>query len=115
MSDSLSAEFPSSPDLDEIRERFTAAFVQGRFFPEGHECSPYVRLANDVQPLLREIERLRASEWSLLAELWAIADLRTADLVRGSDLALRALERYNRATGGEVWRRFAPLEEHKAS
>jgi hypothetical protein len=61
MSDSLSAEFPSSPDLDEIRERFTAAFVQGRFFPEGHECSPYVRLANDVQPLLREVERLRAA------------------------------------------------------
>lgn len=60
MSDSLSAEFPSPPDLDEIRERFTAAFVQGRFFPEGHECSPYVRLANDVQPLLREVERLRA-------------------------------------------------------
>lgn len=74
MSDSLSAEFPSSPDLDEIRERFTAAFVKGRFFPEGHECSPYVRLANDVQPLLREVERLQA----LIAEREEIGTLEHA-------------------------------------
>jgi hypothetical protein len=72
------------------------------------------RMQSENDELRAEVTRLRASEWSLLAELWAIADLRTADLSRGSDLALQALERYNRATGGEVWRRFAPLEETKS-
>jgi hypothetical protein len=88
-----------------------ADYAAHHFYAQGQQWVP----ESELVAANKEIERLRASEWSLLAELWAIADLRTADLSRGSDLALQALERYNRATGGEVWRRFAPLEEHKAS
>jgi hypothetical protein len=59
-SEEPSLTFPEPIDLAAIEERFSEAFVAGRWFPEGHECQPYVRLANDVQPLLREVKELRA-------------------------------------------------------
>jgi hypothetical protein len=58
-SEEPSLTFPEPIDLAAIEERFSEAFVAGRWFPEGHECQPYVRLANDVQPLLREVKELR--------------------------------------------------------
>jgi hypothetical protein len=72
MSDKLPMQFPPPIDVREIEERWSKLFVQGRFFAEGHECSPYVRLANDVQPLLREVARLNTENERLRAALQEI-------------------------------------------
>jgi len=67
-------KFPPPIDLEAIRAQFSELFARGKWFPNGHECGPYVALANQVQPLLRHVDELRAENERLQAERQGWAD-----------------------------------------